>query len=146
MIQFENDNVRATYEKVGGYLREVFGEMAHARDEDPAWLIIEGSAAVNVAVHPWGDNDTIVRAWSWVVTGAEVTPELTRYLLDENFKMRFGAFSMDPAGDICFEYAIVGSTCDKEELKAAVLAVAFTADNEDDAITSRFGGQRACDR
>lgn len=146
MIEFQNENVRATYEKVDGYMREIFGEMVERSDRSPSWMIAHGSAFTQVGVFPWGDDDTVVHVLSWVVTGAELTTELLKYLLEANYRMRFGAFTLDPTGDIAFEYAIVGSTCDKEELKAAVLAVAFTADNEDEAITSRWGGQRACDR
>jgi ATP-dependent Clp protease ATP-binding subunit ClpC len=42
--------------------------------------------------------------------------------------------------------ALVGSTCDKDELKAQVMAVVLTADEYDDQIVARWGGQRALDR
>jgi hypothetical protein len=73
-------------------------------------------------------------------------PIVLHYLLRENDQMRFGAFGIDDANDIFFEYSIVGSTCDRAELKAAVSAVAFTADEYDDQIAGRWGGDRAIDR
>jgi hypothetical protein len=40
----------------------------------------------------------------------------------------------------------VGSTCDREELKALVMAVATTADRLDDEIVAKWGGERAMDK
>jgi hypothetical protein len=45
-----------------------------------------------------------------------------------------------------FSHSIFGSTCDKNELKAAVMAMVVTADFYDDVIVARWGGQRALDR
>ena len=75
--------------------------------------------------------------------GAQLTPELTKFLLDENSKMRFGAFAIDAEGEVVFRHCIAGSTCDKEELETSVGAVAQTADEYDDQIVQRWGGQRA---
>jgi hypothetical protein len=60
--------------------------------------------------------------------------------------MRFGAFGMDQENDIFFKHSIAGLTADKSELRAAIMAVANTADEYDDKITSRWGGRRATDR
>ncbi len=60
--------------------------------------------------------------------------------------MRFGAFGVDQDNDIFFEHTIVGSSCDKDELKASILAVVYTADQYDEQITQKWGGQRAVDR
>jgi len=81
-----------------------------------------------------------------MVTKVELTPELMRYLLERNDSMGFGAFGVDSDGDIFFEHAIVGSSCDGNELKASVLAVAMTADTLDAETVARWGGQRAVDR
>lgn len=72
--------------------------------------------------------------------------ELMKFLLRENDRMRFGAYGLDEDEDIFFEHTIVGSTCDKEELKASVVAVVMTADDADDKIIAKWGGQRAVDR
>ena len=105
-----------------------------------------GSAFAVLNVYPWKEDDAVVNTRSYVVTGVELTPDLLYYLLRENDDMRFGAFGIDEDNDIYFEYAIVGSTCDKPELKAAVGAVAATADEYDDLIVERWGGARAVDR
>jgi hypothetical protein len=67
-------------------------------------------------------------------------------LLMENGTLRFGAFGIDSEKDIFFEHTIVGSTCDKEELRASVMAVVTNSDDYDDKIVAKWGGQTARDR
>lgn len=145
-MNFHTDAQQACYEKVAGYIRTLFGEMAVAREDVPAFWIRHGSALAQVSVFPWSDDDATIGVRSWVVTDVEITPDLALHLLRQNDNMRFGAFGVDDDDDIFFEHTIVGATCDKEELRASVLAVLATADEVDDQIVQRWGGQRAIDR
>lgn len=145
-LQFETDAHKAIYEKVGQYMKELFGEFAVPREDYPAYFLRMGSATVNAGVLPWGKDDAIVNVRSYVVTGIEKTQELLEHLLRENDGMRFGAFGLDKDGDVVFEHTIVGSACSKEELRASIMAVMSTADKYDDQIVSRWGGKRAADR
>jgi hypothetical protein len=145
-VEFQTDAQKAVYEKVGQYMKELFGELAGARTDLPAYYLRMGSATVQAFILTWGDQDAVVNVRSYVVTGAERTPEMLEFLLRENFNMRFGAFGLDPDGDVTFEHNIIGSTCDKNELKAAVMAVLGTADEYDDQIVGRWGGKRSNDR
>ena len=74
-----------------------------------------------------------------------MTPDLMYYLLRKNEDMRFGAFGIDEEHDVFFEHSILGSTCDIEEFRASLLAVASIADGLDDEIKEQFGGLRAID-
>jgi hypothetical protein len=145
-LEFKTNAHKAIYEKIGQYVKELFGELAGTRTDFPAYYLRMGSALVHASVYPWGTDEAVVTARSYVVTGAEKTPELLEYLLRQNDDMRFGAFGLDGDGDIFFEHSIVGSTCSKEELKASVMAVISSADQFDDQIVSRWGGKRATDR
>jgi len=145
-IQFQTEAHKKIYEKVVAHTKELFGEMARFKEDAPVFLLDMGSAFVRVAVFPWGEDDAFVNARSWVICGAEMVPELMHFLLRQNDDMRFGAFGLDSDNDIFFEYSVVGSTLDKPELKACVLAVLMTADRFDDQIQQRWGGTRACDR
>jgi len=53
---------------------------------------------------------------------------------------------LNEAGDVLFQHTIVGSTCDPAELEASVREVLEIADDYDDKIVSRWGGQRELDR
>lgn len=145
-MEFQNDVQKQCYEKVSTWLREIFGELAiRVREEYPVIDVIAGSSVTHVSVDPWGDDDTVVMARSYVVRGIELTADLLEYLLRKNNEVRFGAFSIDKDNDIAFDITIVGSTIDREELKAAVLAVSMTADRLDDEIVAKWGGQSTRD-
>ncbi len=144
-MKFESQSQKQVFEKVQVWIKELFGEMAGTHSEIPSFGLPLGSAFVQVNVLPWTDDDAVITTRSYVVQGADPTPELMLFLLQQNDSMRFGAFGMDSDKDVFFEHTIVGSTCDKDELKASVLAVGFTADQYDDKIRDRWGGMRAVD-
>lgn len=145
-MEFQTNSQKAVYEKVAGILRDEFGKQAQAREDIPAFLLRAGSAFVQVTVASINEKYTTVRAHSWVVTGVENTSELLQYLLKENLNMRFGAFGVDQVGDVCFTHAVLGESLDNPTLMYTVMGVASTADEYDDQIVQRFGGQRATER
>ncbi|HXG94924.1 MAG TPA: YbjN domain-containing protein [Blastocatellia bacterium] len=146
-MEFQTETQKAVYEKIIPWLKEIFGEhFTRVRDDAPIVNIYVGSALAQVGVFAWGDKEAIINTRSYVVSGAEITQDLMQYLLRENTQKYFGAFGLEEGNHIVFEHCIVGSTCDKEELKASVVAVAMTADDYDDKIVARWGGQRMLDR
>lgn len=144
MISFQSAAQQQTYDKVLGWVRELCqGGEIHVRETTPVIGVVRGSAYVEVSVWPWGKDEATISTRSWVVTKAPITPDLMKYLLLENYLMRFGAFGIDDVGDIFLQHTIVGSTCDREELTASVLAVGAQADHYDDIIVGKWGGQKA---
>ncbi|MDY7021159.1 MAG: YbjN domain-containing protein [Cyanobacteriota bacterium] len=145
-MKFETSQQETCYEKVEAWMRELYGKFPSPKKDVPGFSLFMGSAQVDVLVFAWGGTDAIITTCSSVVTGVKLTPDLMQFLLRENYNMRFGAFAVDEQGDIVFEHTIVGSTCDKPELKASVNAVLKIADDYDDKIVERWGGKRALDR
>lgn len=145
-MEFQSDAQKEVYEKIKPWMKEIFGEFASENENAPTFGIMIGSAYAQTGVYPWGKDDATITTRSYVVTGAELTADLMLYLLMENDRVRFGAFGVDAEKDIFFEHTIVGSTCDREELKASVKAVIMTADDSDDRIVAKWGGQTARDR
>lgn len=145
-MEFQTEGHKQAYEKITGMVKELFGTFATPRADIPAFSITYGSAFIIAQVFAWGDNDATVTTRCYVVTGVELAQDLLLFLLQENDKMRFGAFGIDKDNDIFFEHTVVASTCDLEELKSSILAVVYTSDQYDDQIISRWGGQRAIDR
>ncbi len=144
-MEFKTNSQKVCYQKVKTWMTELFGEMAYAHEDIPSFAMGLGSAAVHVSVFPWGNDDATITSRSYVVRSVEMTPDLMQFLLRENDTMRFGAFGIDADNDIFFEHTIVGSSADRLELKASVLAVISTADSYDDKIIGRWGGKRARD-
>lgn len=145
-MEFETGAQQAAYERAADLMTQMFGEMAWQSSERPEFGMTVGSATVALAVLPLGDEGAWIDSWSWVVTGPDPSEDLYKYLLEQNVDMRFGAFGVDEEGDIIFKYGIIAGSLDKDELRAAVLAVAQTADEYDDEIVQRFGGMTAKDR
>jgi hypothetical protein len=145
-MEFANDIQKETYEKVKGWMTELYGESAKVYPDTPSFGVGVGSAWTYVNVYAWGDDRATIQCFAWVVTGAEMDEALMQFLLRENYDMRFGMFGIDDEKDIFFKHSIMGVTADKGELKAAIAAVAYTADEYDDKIRSRWGGQRSADR
>jgi hypothetical protein len=145
-MEFQSTAQQEVYEKIRPWMKEIFGEFAMEREDSPAFSLMIGSAYALVNVYPWKKDDASITTRSYVVTGVEMTPELMEYLLTENGTLRFGAFGIDSEKDIFFEHTIVGSTCDKEELRASVMAVVMNTDDYDDKIVAKWGGQTARDR
>lgn len=144
-MDFEHDAHKEVYEKVGKYLKESYGSEGFITVEDaPLYIGGEGSAMIQVVVYPWGSGDAVVGVRSWCVMDmGEMPPECMKFLLNENFTFRFGAFGIDPEGDICFEHTLPGRNLDREELDASVNAVRSTANEYDDRIISEWGGVTA---
>ena len=143
-----------TYQKVLDYLKSstLFKNSLRTYPDQPKLDVLYGSAMVEIEVlpwdvHPWDETDlATVRATSCITVGSSINDELMHYLLDENRRMRFGAFSLDEAGQVLFSESILGGdNMDLMELQACILSVVTIADTYDDMIARRFGGQRASD-
>lgn len=145
-MEFKSKHQEDTYNKVLPWMKEIFGDFCTPHTDQPSFATYVGSAYAYTGITPWGEDDSVISTRSWVVTGVELTQELLQYLLRENDTRRFGAFGLDSDNDIFFEHAIVGSTCDRPELKASVMAVILAADEYDDTISQRWGGTRSIDR
>jgi hypothetical protein len=145
-MKFESEAQKAAWAKVESWMKELFGEFSKPRTDMPFFDILVGSAWVSIAVWPWRDDDAVINVFSVVVTGAEITPDLMKTLLEKNVSVRFGAFGLTPQGNIVFQHAIAAAGCDKAELRTSVMAVVHTADEMDDVIVQKWGGQRAIDR
>lgn len=153
-ISFASDVQALTYDKVADYLRSavLFKDTLRVYTDQPKFDLLYGSTLVEVdvlpwEVHPWQKADlATVRATSYVTTGSPVNQALMYFLLTENRRMRFGAFQLNEADQVLFAESVLGGeNMDLMELQTCILSVVTIADNYDDIITQRFGGQRAAD-
>ena len=145
-MQFASKAHKETYEKVGEWMKELFGMFSDPIPDTPAFIFRQGDTLVHVLVLPWGADDATIAAHSYVVYEVEATPDLMHYLLLANSEVRFGGFGLDSDDDVFFRHTIVGSTCDPEELKTSVLAVANSSDQFADKIIAAHGGVKPVDR
>ena len=119
---------------------------AYRKVDDSLYVIKQGSAYV-ISVVPWGNDRACLRCTAQLVKGMKVDGPLALELLELNTYVRFGAFAYDPAQDaLLFVHSILGgTTLDKDELTATVRDVALIADEYDDKLVKKYGGQRMLD-
>jgi hypothetical protein len=153
-ILFSSNAQKLTYQRIADYLTssDLFKDSVQAIPEQPRFRLFYGSTGVDMEVTAWEVNPweipdlVIVRAYSRVTRGSRIDAELLGYLLNENCRMRFGAFQVGEDGQIGFAHSILGGEgMDLRELQTCILSVVTIADTYDDLIRERFGGQRAMD-
>jgi len=137
------DIIPFTQNEVRDYLNDLFKK--NFQELDDRFVITEGSAIVQIVVRPWYEDDSVIDIFSFVVEGAEITPELTNFLLRKNATLHFGAFGLTFDNTVIFSYSLAGSNLDINELKAALKTVATIADYYDDQIVAIAGGKRGVD-
>jgi hypothetical protein len=145
-VQFETEAQADCYAKITPWMQQFFESTPIEHRGENLFVTRFGSAVAHTRVIPWGTDEAIILTRSCIVTEVEITADLTYYLLRENDNLYFGRFAIDNENSIIFEHGLVGSTCDSEELRTSVIAVIRFADEYDDKIVERWGGQRALDR
>ncbi|HUS68449.1 MAG TPA: YbjN domain-containing protein [Kofleriaceae bacterium] len=125
-------------------IEETLGDKGSYRKVDERLYVIkQGSSYVMINIVPWESDRALVRVVAQLVKGVRMSGDLALQLLNLNAQLRFGAFAFDPKDDlVLFIHSLLGgATLDAEELLAAVTDVALIADEYDDKIIKKFGGQ-----
>ena len=120
---------------------------AYRKIDDSLYVIKQGSAYVMITIVPWGKDKAMVRYTAQLVKGIKVEGPLALQLLELNGFLRFGSFAWDPTNEtVLFTHTILGgTTLDPEELMATLRDVALIADEYDDKLVKKYGGQRMID-
>jgi len=143
MIETPVELIKSTVEKVENYLKDIFPDYISFGDD--SFTVNYGSSQIMVIVRPFTENETCVEIVSNVVTGANITPELMKFLLNKNAEIHFGAFGLLFDNTITFQHSIAGTNMDKNEFETSLKAVALISDYYDDEIVSIAGGKRGID-
>lgn len=142
--RFRSRTQEQVYRQVREYLNDLVEE--HFDDAEHCDFYMKfGSTIVEIAVEPYEQDDAVVDIVAYCVQGVDPTPELMRELLRINAEVRMGAFSL-VENDVFFSHAFLGRRLDPGQLLASLSHVATVADEYDDVIVSRFGGETAIDR
>lgn len=120
---------------------------AYRKVDDTLYVIKQGSAYVMITIVPWGKDKAMVRCTAQLVKGIDVDGPLALQLLELNTFLRFGSFAWDPQEEtVLFVHTILGgTTLDSDELMATLRDVALIADEYDDKLVEKYGGQRMLD-
>ena len=127
-------------------LTSEFGSISE--DDDGSFFIRNGSAVVFVDIGDWnhdGQNVGRIEVFSLVVLGLKEVPKDLAVELTTELSRRFGSWffskSQDGLWNLMFKTDLIGATVDPVELITAVKLVAIVADEEDDKIVRKYGGE-----
>lgn len=143
-MQFDHQHHESTHHQVEEFLNELF-DSPYLDTDNGHFYVGYGSTVLEIAVEPYGPEETMIEVTAYCVQGAELTEELALGLLELNHEIHVGAFSI-VGTDIFFSHAIFGRSLDRKNLLGTIAAVANTSDEWDDRIVAKYGGQTAIDR
>lgn len=133
-----------TFRKVKEYLGEFFEEPYHD-PENNHFYVRYGTTVLEISVEPYGSEEAIVTVMSYCVQDVEMEEDLLLGLLELNHQLLCGSFSV-VGNDIFFAHSLFGSTLEPRDLLRVITSVANLADDYDDRIVARYGGQTALEK
>jgi hypothetical protein len=143
-MAFEHEVHEQTFDKLKEYLGELFEEPYHDPENDH-FYVRYGTTVLEISVDAYGDEEAVVAIMSYCAQDVEVEEELLLGLLELNHQMSLGAFSL-VGRDVFFAYSMFGRNLEPRDLLRAITVVATVADEYDDRIVERYGGQTALER
>ena len=141
---FEHSIQEETFGKVKEYLGELFEEPYHD-PENNHFYVRYGTTVLEISVEPYGPEEAMVTIMSYCVQDVEVEDDLLLGLLELNHQLLCGSFSV-VGNDIFFAHSLFGSSLEPRDLLRAITSVATLADDYDDRIVARYGGQTALEK
>ena len=141
---FEHAVQEQTFHKVKEYLSELFEEPYHDPENDH-FYVRYGTTVLEISVEPYGPEEAMVTIMSYCVQDVEVEDDLLLGLLELNHQLLCGSFSV-VGSDIFFAHSLFGSSLEPRDLLRAITSVATLADDYDDRIVARYGGQTALEK
>ena len=141
---FEHAVHEATFRKIKEYLGELFEEPYHDPENDH-FYVRYGTTVLEISVEPYGQEEAVVTIMSYCVQDVEMDEDLLIGLLELNHQLLCGSFSV-VGNDIFFAHSLFGSSLEPRDLLRAITSVATLADDYDDRIVARYGGQTALEK
>ncbi len=140
----EHESQARSHRQVGEYLAELFDE-PYLDPQTSHFYVGYGTTVLEVSVEPYGPEDSYILVTAYCVQGIEVSEGLLRGLLQLNHQLPVGAFSL-VGRDVFYSYGIFGKALNRKNLLGAIAAVATVADDWDDRLVAKYGGQTALQR
>jgi hypothetical protein len=132
------------YTQVRRFLDELVDE--HYDDAEHCDFYMKfGSTLLEISIHPHEEDNAVVEVLAYCVQDVEASFELMRELLALNAEVPLGAFSM-VGRDVFFSHAVLGRNLQAEQFITSLSNVASIADEYDETIVERYGGETALER
>lgn len=143
--QTPDRRVEATKEKIREFLSEEYNGV---HEVDAGWIVIPGvgSTAVAVDVDSIFDGEHLkISVFAPLLIDVQISEELLAHVALSASRFHFGALRLltddERSGLLYFEYAMVGDSANKDEVKLACILVGAVADGLDNELQDQFGGR-----
>ncbi len=133
-----------TFRRVREYLSEFFDD-PYCDPEEGHFYVRYGTTVLEISVEPFGPDEVVVRIMSYCVQGVDTADDLLLGLLELNHNLALGHFSLVDS-DVYFSHSLLGRDLTPRDLLRVITAVADVADDYDDRIVAKYGGQTALER
>ena len=143
-MPFSDKVQEETFDRLREYLGELFEDPYHDPENDH-FYVRYGTTVLEISVDPYDSEEAVVTIMSYCVQDVEVAEALLLGLLELNHRLTCGSFSLVET-DIFFSYSLFGKNLSPRDLLRAITAVATVADDYDDRIVAKYGGQTALDK
>jgi hypothetical protein len=123
------------------------GNAAFKRLGPSQFVVKQGSTFIMLTVAMMDEEHAIVRCIAQLVKGVGMTPELAYELLKLNTQLSFGAFGYSEGAQLILltNTILGGVTLDAPEITSTLESLVRVADEYDDIIIEKYGGQRMTD-
>lgn len=142
---FEHAVQEETFFKLRDYLSDLFEEEPYHDPETHHFYVRYGTTVLEISVEPYGPDEAIVTVMSYCVQDVEMEEDLLLGLLELNHQISCGSFSL-VGNDIFFAHSLFGRSLEPRDLLRTITSVATVADDYDDRIVARYGGQTALEK
>lgn len=143
-MNFEHSIQEETFRKVEEYLGELF-EDPYLDPEAGHFYVRYGTTVLEISVDAFDAEEAVVTIMSYCVQDVETDEDLMAGLLEFNHQSPIGSFSL-LGNDIFFSHSLFGRNLEPRDLLRAITKVATVADEYDDRIVARYGGQTALEK
>lgn len=143
-MEFENAGHKEAFDRVREYVDELIDE-PYMDEETGHFYGRFGSTVLEISVDPYGPEEIVVKVMAYCVQGARVDKSLREGLLQLNHTLPMGSFSL-VGSDVFFSLSLFGRSLEPRNFLNAIAAVATVADDYDDRIVARYGGETALER
>jgi hypothetical protein len=142
---FEHQVQAETFDKLREYLSDLFEEEPYHDPENNHFYVRYGTTVIEISVDPYGPDEAVISVNAYVVQDVELEEDLLLGLLELNHQIACGSFSL-VGNDIFFAHALFGRSLEPRDLLRTITSVATVADDYDDRIVARYGGQTALEK
>lgn len=137
-VEFEQQAQEDLYARVQMHLRDCFGELAEAIEEEPGFVVELGSTRFLVTVDANGPEKASVLLFKMVGDGILITAEVEDYILRRVHELPLIAVSLSDEDRISVRQVILGEAVTRDNVSMMLRMFAANCEDIEDELTMQF--------